>query len=194
MGNADLRRTVLDASLELIEAEGLGALSMREVARRAGVSHQAPYHHFGDREGILAALAADGFAQLHNDMQKAIASTRSAARRLEAVGNAYIEFALKRPGYFKIMFRSELVEMDRYDALRDRADEAFALLTSVIEPVARSRGAKDPMVLSVAAWAIAHGLATLVLEGKLGHRFGKSRAAQRAGVAEVLKAFSALLV
>src|SRR5262245_12279943 len=128
MGNADLRRTVLDASLELIEAEGLGALSMREVARRAGVSHQAPYHHFGDREGILAALAADGFAQLHIDMQKAIASTRSQTKRIEAIGNAYIEFALKNPGYFKIMFRSELVDMDRFDEVRNRAEETFALL------------------------------------------------------------------
>ena len=188
-----MRRTVLDASLELIEAEGLAALSMREVARRAGVSHQAPYHHFGDREGILAALAADGFAQLHNDMQKAIAGAKSPTRRLEAVGNAYIEFALKRPGYFKIMFRSELVEMDRFDELRARADAAFALLTSIVEPTARSRGAKDPLVLSVAAWSIAHGLATLVLEGKLAHRFGKSRSAQRAGAAAVLKTFVELL-
>jgi len=193
MGNADLRRTVLDASLELIEAEGLGALSMREVARRAGVSHQAPYHHFGDREGILAALAAHGFTLFHNDMQKAIAGKRSDAKRIEAVGNAYVEFALANPGYFKIMFRSELVDMDRFDDVRKPAEEAFALVMSVIAPVARARGAKDPLVLSVTAWSVAHGLATLLLEGKLGHRFGKGRAGQRAGAAAVLKAFSELL-
>src|SRR5262245_40147142 len=193
MPNADLRRTVLDASLELIEQDGLGALSMREVARRAGVSHQAPYHHFGDREGILAALAADGFVRLHNDMQKAIGTSKSQVKRLEAVGNAYIEFALKNPGYFKIMFRSELVEMERFDELRERADEAFGLLTSVIAPAARSHGTKDPVLLSVAAWSLAHGLATLLLEGKLGRRFGKSRSAQRAGTLAALRTFCELL-
>jgi AcrR family transcriptional regulator len=193
MAHADLRRTVLDASLELIEQEGLGALSMREVARRAGVSHQAPYHHFGDREGILAALAADGFSQLHNDMQRAITSTKSSTKRLEAVGNTYIEFAVRNPGYFKIMFRSELVEMDRYDELRERAEATFALLTSVITPAARSHGAKDPLLLSVTAWSVAHGLATLLLEGKLGRRFGKSKSAQRAGAVAALKTFCELL-
>jgi AcrR family transcriptional regulator len=193
MAHADLRRTVLDASLELIEQEGLGALSMREVARRAGVSHQAPYHHFGDREGILAALAADGFAQLHNDMQRAIAGTKSPSKRIEAVGNTYIEFAVRNPGYFKIMFRSELVEMDRFDELRERAEATFALLMSVIAPAARSHGAKDPLLLSVTAWSVAHGLATLLLEGKLGRRFGKSRSAQRAGAVAALKTFCELL-
>jgi AcrR family transcriptional regulator len=193
MGTADLRRTVLDASLELIEAEGLAALSMREVARRAGVSHQAPYHHFGDREGILAALAADGFSQLHDDMQKAIASTKSRSKRIEAVGNAYIEFALKYPGYFKIMFRSELVDLDRFDDVRKIADETFALVTSVVEPASPSRGANDPQLVSITAWAIAHGIATLLLEGKLSRRFGKRRSAQRAGAAAVLKVFAELL-
>jgi AcrR family transcriptional regulator len=193
MGTADLRRTVLDASLELIEAEGLAALSMREVARRAGVSHQAPYHHFGDREGILAALAADGFTQLHSDMQKAIASTKSRSKRIEAVGNAYIEFALKYPGYFKIMFRSELVDLDRFDDVRKIADETFALVTTVVEPAGTSRGANDPQLVSITAWAIAHGIATLLLEGKLSRRFGKRRSAQRAGAAAVLKVFAELL-
>ena len=170
MGTADLRSTVLDARIELIEEEGLAALSMREVARRAGVSHQAPYHHFGDREGILAALAADGFTQLHNDMQKAIASTKSRSKRIEAVGNAYIEFALKYPGYFKIMFRSELVDLDRFDDVRKIADETFALVTSVVEPFsirAIARKGRDSPGANVAG-PVTSSAVTLTSSGAVG--------------------------
>ena len=80
---------------------------MREVARKAGVSHQAPYHHFGDREAILAALAGEGFAKLKQELERAAASTGDdATKAVEAMGCAYVDFALRHPAYFQVMFRA----------------------------------------------------------------------------------------
>src|SRR5438128_419394 len=97
----ELREQILDASVRLIEAEGLAALSMREVARRAGVSHQAPYHHFADKEAILAAIAEEGFRRLNAAMEEASRSKPAdAASRLIAGGRAYVRFAATNPAHF----------------------------------------------------------------------------------------------
>src|SRR6476661_4198967 len=103
--HGDLRPALLQASLALIEEDGIGALSLREVARKAGVSHNAPYHHFKDRGSLLAALAEDGFATLAREMAAARAAAPDAQARLEACGLAYIRFALESRARFKLMFR-----------------------------------------------------------------------------------------
>jgi AcrR family transcriptional regulator len=193
MSGADLQRTVLDASVALIQERGMSALSMREVARRAGVSHQAPYHHFGDREGILAAIAIEGFAALREGMVKAIAGIGDPGDRLTAVGGSYVDFALRNPAHFQLMFRSDVVDPARHPTLKRRADAAFDLLVAVVSEVVEARGRGQPLPLAVAAWALAHGLATLTLEGKLQRRLGKGRRRQREGVAAALEAFRALL-
>src|SRR5205814_2543102 len=99
MRNAtDLRQKVLRASLALIEEGGLDGLSMREVARKSGVSHQAPYHYFGDREAILAAIAGEGFSKLGESFLRAVARAGpEPAKALEAIGRAYLAFALRHP-------------------------------------------------------------------------------------------------
>lgn len=189
----DLRRVVLDASLDLIREEGLAALSMREVARRAGVSHQAPYHHFRDREGILAAIAMDGFIKLHKGMVKAVEPLTDPVDRLNAVGGAYLTFAVRNQAHFKIMFRSELVAIDKHEELKERADAAFEFVTSIVAEVARRRGAKDTLPLVIAAWSLAHGAATLLLEGKLDHRFGNTDTQRMAGALAAIEAFGNLM-
>ena len=94
----DVRASILDASRALMNEGGLGALSMREVARRAGVSHQAPYHYFADREAILAELAGDGFDQLYDYMVSALGHARpNRGSRAKALGEAYVRFALNHP-------------------------------------------------------------------------------------------------
>ena len=98
--HGDLRRALLEASLALIDESGIGALSLREAARKAGVSHNAPYHHFKDRGSLLAALAEEGFAQLAADMTAARAAAPDARTRLEACGQAYVRFALNSPARF----------------------------------------------------------------------------------------------
>ncbi|MGH7102938.1 MAG: TetR/AcrR family transcriptional regulator, partial [Acetobacteraceae bacterium] len=134
MRNAtDLRQKVLQASLALIEEGGLDRLSMREVARKSGVSHQAPYYYFGDREGILAAIAGEGFSTLGQSLLHAIDRAGSEpAQALEAIGRAYVAFALRNPAYFQAMFRADAVPLDRYPDVRKLEDEAFGKLVETI--------------------------------------------------------------
>jgi len=189
----DLRRQVLDASLELIAQEGLGALSMREVARRAGVSHQAPYHHFGDREGIMVAIADEGFQGLRAAMEQAIAASADPVRRLHAIGVAYVTFALRHPSHFKVMFRSELAPLEKHADASQRADSCFDLLVKTANDVSMQQLGRIDEAMPLAAWSIAHGLATLMLEGNLRDQFGASRKAKEAGAGMVLAAFTQLL-
>lgn len=163
----DLRSVLLDVSLDLIERDGLAALSMREVARRAGVSHQAPYHHFADKEEILAALAAEGFRRLHAAMHSRIDDLAAPAQRLTAIGEAYLEFAQANPGLFQLMFRSEMVKPEEHAQANAEAEKAFDILVDVANDVSAERlGEADPAMILV-AWSIAHGLSTLLLEGRL---------------------------
>jgi AcrR family transcriptional regulator len=162
-----LRRRVLDASLALIQEEGLAALSMREVARRAGVSHQAPYHHFSDRQAILAALAEEGFMELAARMRAARAEPGTPTERLAMLGRAYVDFALERSAHFRVMFRPELVSLERFPDAKSRADEAYGELVGLIGDLNRDGIFRDedaPAAVSL-AWAIVHGLASLTLDG-----------------------------
>lgn len=191
---AELRRILLDASLDLIATEGLEAFSMREVARRAGVSHQAPYHHFQDREAILAELVAEGFTRLKDDMEAALREGDDASARLTAIGKAYVGFALSHPAHFKLMFRSELVRAERHHEVHTCAQAAFDVLVSVVEgmPAGKTR-APETSSLVLAAWSFAHGLSTLLLEGKLDRHCGKTKRARVAAANQVLKTFEGLV-
>lgn len=192
--SADLRRTLLNASLDLIATEGLESFSMREVARRAGVSHQAPYHHFQDREAILAELVAEGFTRLRDDMADALRRNDDASARLTAIGKAYVGFALDHPAHFKLMFRSELVRAERHDEAHACAQAAFEVLVSVVEGLpAGKRRAAGASSLVLTAWSFAHGLSTLLLEGKFDRHCGKTKRARVAAANEVLKTFEDLV-
>jgi AcrR family transcriptional regulator len=190
----DLRRTLLDASLELIASEGLEGFSMREVARRAGVSHQAPYHHFPDREAILAAIVAEGFQGLRGAMAGALETAGpEPSQRLNAIGRAYVGFALAHPAHFKLMFRSELVHAERHDDAKSCADSAFNVLVRVADEATLARDGVSNRAFVFAAWAQAHGLATLLLEGKLDDFYGTGERARLAAADEILKQFGRVL-
>ena len=163
----DLRRRVLDASLALIAQEGLEAFSMREVARRAGVSHQAPYHHFPDREAIMAAIVAEGFAKLRDETLAAGEGAADKFDRLTRIGRAYVGFALRHPAHFKLMFRSEWVDAEKHTEAGACAEGAFAVLSEAISALARGPDGEPERTTLMMAWSLAHGLATLLLEGKL---------------------------
>ena len=122
------RERIVQASIELIEEQGLGALSMREVARRAGVSHQAPYYHFQDREAILGAIAEQGFRMLRDQVAAAMPAARGGAPQasIMAAGEAYIRFAFTHPSYFRVMFRRELVTPERHPNMKAEGDRACA--------------------------------------------------------------------
>ncbi|MFB7411623.1 TetR/AcrR family transcriptional regulator [Streptomyces sp. NPDC056202] len=157
-----LRQAVLDAALDVIAAEGPGALSLRDLARRAGVSHAAPAHHFKDRTGLLTALATEGYGLL--------AEALAAAPELRERGVRYVRFAIEHPAHFQVMFQPDLLRADDPDLLAAKERASAELRAGIAEltdvPDARTAG--------IAAWSLAHGFATLLLThnvtGALGDR------------------------
>jgi AcrR family transcriptional regulator len=166
----DLRRKILDASLALASDGGVGALSMREVARRARVTHGAPYHHFKDRSAILAALAEEGFALLTKEMTAAMKDEdRGSVARFEACGRGYFRFALRHPAHMKLMFRPELANPAEHPEVDRAASAAMQVLVDCVIECQQAGNAPpgDPMPLVVTSWATVHGLAALWLDGPL---------------------------
>lgn len=183
----DLRHRILEAADALLRTEGLAALSMREVARRAGVTHQAPYHHFADREAILAELVASGFTMLADRLARANdgAGRHDARRVLLDAGRAYVGFALEQPGRFRIMFRPELCDPARYPAAAEAGDRAHAELMRMVGVV---HGAPDE-VLATLHWSQVHGLASLLVDGGMADKLPSARA-RKAHVEAVLERFA----
>jgi AcrR family transcriptional regulator len=157
--HGDLRRAVLDGALAAIETSGPAALSLREVARRAGVSHAAPAHHFRDKPGVLTAIAAEGFTRIAEEMRSAASTTGSG---LIEAGTAYIRFALTHRAYFEVMFSPDLYRPDDPQVAQARqaaADVLFELVRSILGH------ANEQEIWGgvIAAWSFTHGFATLSL-------------------------------
>jgi AcrR family transcriptional regulator len=187
----DVRAGILQASIALMNEGGLGALSMREVARRAGVSHQAPYHYFADRETILAELAGDGFDKLYDYMVSAIGLAKDKAGKNRAMGEAYIRFALNHPEVFKLMFRCEMCDLSRYPDAKVKADRCFNVVVQTLGASGNSSDKTNPDLAPViASWSMAHGLATLMLEGKLAQNFGETTDQREAAAGRIIALFS----
>ncbi|MGW3630518.1 TetR/AcrR family transcriptional regulator [Streptomyces sp. NPDC005122] len=151
--HGDLRRAILSAALDVIAAEGPSALSLRDLARRAGVSHAAPAHHFKDRTGLLTAIAAEGHGLL--------AASLAEATDLREAGVRYVRFARERPAHFQVMFTPELLRANDVELATARALTADSLRRAVA--ARRPAPDADPGLASVAAWSLAHGFATLLL-------------------------------
>ncbi len=175
----DLRERLLEASLALVAEGGIAALSMREVSRRAGVTHGAPYHYFPDRGSILAALAEDGFRALGHQLRTATV-TGTPRERFEACGRAYVQFAIENRARFAIMFRPELWGGAKHPELDAAAAASFAVL---VEIVAAGPWGGHPAMhdFVVATWSTAHGLASLLLDGPLGRAPDATAVASRQG-------------
>ncbi|MFF7950800.1 TetR/AcrR family transcriptional regulator [Streptomyces griseorubiginosus] len=156
--HGDLRRAILGAALDVIAAEGPAALSLRDLARRAGVSHAAPAHHFKDRTGLLTAIAAEGFGLLAAALKEAV--------DLKDAGVRYVRFAREHPAHFQVMFAPGLLRADDLELTTGRALATDALRTSVSGVRAEDFGI-DARLAGVAAWSLAHGFATLLLSHNL---------------------------
>ena len=170
---ADLKTQVLDASVQLISEQGLAGLSMREVARRAGVSHQAPYHYFDDKESIVAALVGRGFTMLADRMESVAKGKGTITQRLAKTGREYVSFALEQPVYFRLMFRPELAQLDRFPEAVAAGARALAVLEALVEERCagqRVAPAKREAMVSM-HWGMVHGLSSLLLDGVLGQKF-----------------------
>ncbi len=179
-----LKDKVIKAAVGYIADHGPDGLSFRQIAADAGVSHQAPYHHFGDRSAIFTEIARIGFTKFTESM--------SASPRIDDDDNLavrlcerYVDFALKNKGFFRVMFRSDLCQMDQSPDTRKAADAAFdTLLHAVGEILGSAASLNDIRVQATAMWSVAHGLATLLIDGPLEMKIGKV-ADQRAMVRAV---------
>jgi AcrR family transcriptional regulator len=159
--HGDLRAALIAAAEEEITAYGVEAFSLRAAARRAGVSHAAPAHHFGDTGGLLTALATEGYRQfLAMQAARAAAAGTDPKARLLATGLGYIDFATARPALFRLIFGSD--RPDHADIHLSQA--ANAAFDHLIDTVAATGGTKTD---ALAVWAMTHGLADLVVSGRL---------------------------
>ncbi len=159
--HGDLRTALLRAGREILEAGGTGALSLREVARRAGVSAMAPYRHFPDRAGLLAAIAAEGFRAFAACLGDADRATDPRAALL-AQGAAYVGFAIGSPAQFRLMFGPELPRDDPDLAMAQAA--AYGVLADRVANLVTPERREDA---ALACWSMMHGLAMLALDGRL---------------------------
>lgn len=157
--HGDLRHTLIEATAELIERDGPASVSLREAARIAGVSHNAPYRHFPTREALLAAVAAYGFRQLRIAFEEAAAAPEN---RILALGQGYVRFASAHPGLFRLMFGSGLDRQSHPD-LAQAAQDAFG----VLQRATLDRGSPSPRDAALGAWALVHGLSYLIVDNQL---------------------------
>jgi len=188
--HGDLRRSLIDASLALIAEEGFSALTLREVARRAGVTHAAPYRHFEDKEALLAAVAEEGFRAMTAQMHERMSRENGPAERLAACGVAYVLFAVRHPAHFRVMFGPHFARPALHEGLSTEGSNAFGLLVqSIIQ--GQQMGVLregEPLPLALGAWSLVHGLASLLVDGVLEH------AGQGADKAEALALFQTRLL
>lgn len=192
--HGDLRRVLIDAAIRVVDKEGVSALSLHALARKAGVSSGAPYHHFESREQLLAAIAWEGYELLKSSLVEAVETHRetcgtpTARDYLRQLGVGYIRFALKHTGHFRIMFRPELKALLAEDQ-RQLVHETFETLGEAIVR-GQNEGSVppgDPKTWVLIAWSVVHGASTLWVDGPLAEEgLVSNEAALSLSVAEAL--------
>lgn len=175
--HGNLKETLIESALRLIRDVGPSAFTLREVARRAGVSHNAPYRHFHDRNDLLAAVAAQGFDRLTESMNQAARSGRTPLERLRLAGRGYVAFALHWPEHFAVMFDFPLPHGE-YPALAAAGARAFEVLTDLVRSCQAAGAIQegDSQQYALLAWSLVHGIAKLAIGGQFPH------ASKRAGL------------
>lgn len=161
--HGDLRDALVRAARTILETGGLADLSLRGVARAAGVSPAAPYHHFADKQALLNAVAAEGFAALTSEMLARMAKETDPAARLNASGVGYVVFAVENPALFRLMFGGDGQSLSSDTALTEASKGAYDVLRTAAAETSPN-GTADPLTC-LKLWALVHGIAKLILEG-----------------------------
>lgn len=169
--HGNLRQALLDGALRVIAEQGSAAFTLREVARRAGVSHNAPYRHFRDKDALLAAVAAQGFRELTAAMREAAGKKTKALDKLRQSGLAYVAFALRRPEHFTVMFDAP-VGAGTDPEYAEASQEAFDTLLNYIRNCQKEGQlpAGKTLERALSAWSHVHGIAKLAATGRFPFR------------------------
>src|SRR5271163_1683205 len=171
--HGDLRRALVQAALVIVTEEQDWAFSLREVARRAGVSHNAPYSHFADKNDLLAAVAAASMEKLREEMQIAVSGIEDPATALRASGRAYVRFGTSNPALYRLIFGPAIAAGGRRPGIVEEAGaRTRALLEGIIERGARSgafaidlNDTRGQAIAVLTAWSVVHGLTLLSIDG-----------------------------
>ncbi len=169
--HGDLKAAILGQAAELVAARGADGVSLRELARAAGVSHAAPAHHFVDRRGLFTALAAQGWRKLAAALAQARPEFGDAAL-------AYVQFAIDHPGHYEVMFDRSLVNPDSAELVAAQ-DAAGAELAAGVGTLDDARAKEDPQAAALAAWSLVHGFAMLWLNEAIDTDSDPTATAQR---------------
>ena len=170
--HSNLREALLSSAVRLIAEAGPGGFTLREVARRAGVSHNAPYRHFQNRDALLAAVAAQGYLELNDAMLQAASQQSEPLNRLKRAGLAYVAFALRRPEHFTVMFETAAFSKESHPEAAAASELAFSTLLKLVESC-QSTGqmtAGNTLQFALLAWTMVHGIAKLAITGRLPYR------------------------
>lgn len=170
--HGDLKNALIEAGIQILSKEGVGALSLRKVARQAGVSHAAPYAHFTDKQALIAAISTEGYKELYERIsQAAVRYANDPLRQFVESSWAYVAFALDEPAHFKITLSGVVEKEKDYPAFVEIAQKNYQLLLEIIT-ACQSAGILDPGapdLMAVSVWGLIHGFVSLVLEDQLSH-------------------------
>ena len=170
--HGDLKNALIRAGVEILAQEGTEGLSLRKVAQRVGVSHNAPYSHFPDKQSLIAAISTEGFYRLYDELDAAITShPDDPKRQLQESAWAYAQFAIQNTETFKIMFSGVLEKEKDYPAFVEVSQKAFSRVVDVVRACQQAGvlRASAPEVMAVAVWGQIHGIISLMLEGQISH-------------------------
>jgi AcrR family transcriptional regulator len=170
--HGDLKNALIQTGVEILAKEGVSRLSLRKVAQRAGVSHNAPYSHFPDKQSLIAAISTEGFKRLYNELDTSISSyPNDPKRQLQESAWTYVQFAMDNTDTFKIMFSGVLEKEKEYPAFVEISSKTFSRVVDVIRACqdAGLLRSAPPEITAVAVWGQIHGIISLILEGQISH-------------------------
>jgi AcrR family transcriptional regulator len=180
--HGDLRAALLDAALDVLTEIGPQGLTIREVARRAGVSHAAPYRHFADRDELILAVVEQGFETMQHTMQtEKAAAPADPVSQFAASGMAYIAFALQHPAYYRVMFSGDLLSSTGDLSLQHTSRQALQDMISNITQCQQLGLVRkgDPVTQALTILSTIHGFVSLVNDNRIGHIMDKSYSLER---------------
>jgi AcrR family transcriptional regulator len=170
--HGDLKNALIQAGVEILSKEGIEGLSLRKVAQRAGVSHNAPYSHFPDKQSLIAAISTEGFKQLYDELDTAVSiHANDPKRQLQEGAWVYVQFAMNNTDTFKIMFSGVLEKEKEYPAFVEISQKTFHLVVDIVRACQNAGILSDapPEVMAVSVWGQIHGIISLNLEGQISH-------------------------
>ena len=166
--HGNLRAALIEGGLALLEASGAASLSMRQLARHIAVSQAAPYHHFPDKNALLAALAAEGFRQRGRILRAASLKHPTLEWRIRSLVSGYVRFAQASPELFRLMYGPLIQNKNAYPELAEAATEAFDALAALMRDMITDFGIRhiDPLLATVSLLSLSHGLAHLIVDDR----------------------------